>query len=77
MALHKLWLSQKPQRDRAKRPKDERQGNVLMDATRHFLADTYPLGIDFVVELPDELREIFNAWAASRRFDPRVVGQAW
>ena len=73
MALHKLWLSQKPQRDRAKRPKDERQGNVLLDATRHFLADTYPLDIDFVVDLPDELREIFNAWAASRRFDPNAA----
>ena len=74
MALHKLWLSRKPQRDRAKRPKDERQGNVLLDATRHFLADTYSLGVDFVVELPDELREIFNEWAASRRFDPSAVG---
>lgn len=75
MALHKLWLSQKPKRDRTKRPKDERQGNVLLDATRYFLADTYPLDIDFVLELPDELREIFNVWAAARRFDPSAVGQ--
>lgn len=75
MALHKLWLSQKPKRDRTKRPKDERQGNVLLDATRYFLADTYPLDIDFVLELPDELREIFNVWAAARRFDPSAVGE--
>ena len=75
MALHKLWLSQKPQRDRAKRPKHERQANVLLDATRHFLADTYPLNIDFVVELPDELRELFNAGASSRKFDPSRAGQ--
>ena len=75
MALHKLWLSQKPKRDRTKRPKDERQGNVLLDATRYFLADTYPLDIDFVLELPDELREIFNVWAAARRFDPSAAGE--
>lgn len=74
MALHKLWLSRKPSRDRTKRPKDERQGNVLLDATRHFLAATYPLNIDFVVDLPDELREIFNDWAVNRRFDPSAVG---
>lgn len=74
MALHKLWLSQKPKRDRAKRPKDERQGNVLLDATRFFLSDTYPLDIAFVLELPDELRELFNSWAANRRFDPGAVG---
>ena len=70
MALHKLWLSSKPSRDRTKRPKDQRQGNVLLDATRYFLADTYALNTDFVLDLPDELREIFNNWAASRRFDP-------
>ena len=75
MALHKLWLSQKPKRDRTKRPKDERQGNVLLDATRYFLADTHPLDIDFVLELPDELREIFNVWAADRRFDPSAVSE--
>lgn len=70
MALHKLWLSQKPGRNPAKKPKDERQGNVLLDATRYFLADTYPLDLGFVLDLPDELRGIFNAWAQSRQFDP-------
>lgn len=70
MALHKLWLSQKPGRNPAKKPKDERQGNVLLDATRYFLADTYPMDIDFVLELPEELRELFNQWAQSRDFDP-------
>jgi hypothetical protein len=70
MALHKLWLSQKPQRDRNKKPKDERQGNVLLDAARYFLADSHPLDIDFVLSLPDDLRDIFNAWATDRNFDP-------
>jgi hypothetical protein len=72
MALHKLWLSQKPKRDRNKKPKDERQGNVLLDATRYFLADSHPLDIDFVLSLPDDLRDIFNAWATSRQFDHTV-----
>ena len=73
MALHKIWLSQKPKRDRNKKPKDLRQGHVLLDATRYFLADSHPLDIDFVLGLPDELRDIFNAWAADRNFVPRSV----
>jgi hypothetical protein len=70
MALHKLWLSRKPERNSNKRPKDLRQGNVLLDAARHFLVDSYPLDLDFVLELPDELRDIFNEWAQLRGFDP-------
>lgn len=38
MALHELWLSQKPGRSALKKPKDQRQGEVLLDATRFFLA---------------------------------------
>ena len=75
MAMHKLWLAQKPGRNPAKKPKDERQGNVLLDAARYFLKDTYPLDLDFVFALPDELRELFNRWAESRRFDPASADQ--
>ena len=32
MALHKLWLAEKPERNAAKRPKDRRQGDVLLKA---------------------------------------------
>lgn len=70
MAVHKLWLAQKPGRNPAKKAKDERQGTVLLDAVRYFLADTYPLDIDFVLDLPEELRALFNDWAQSREFDP-------
>lgn len=77
MALHKLWLSQKTDRNPVKKPKDERQGNVLLDATRYFLADTYPLDMDFVIGLPEELQSLFNEWASSRGFDPSSVGEAW
>lgn len=70
MALHKLWLSNKPERRDSKKPKDRRQGEVLLDACRHFLRETYPIDIDFVLALPAELRDLFNAWAAKAGFDP-------
>ena len=70
MAMHKLWLSEKPERKAAKKPKDRRQGEVLMDATMHFLKNSHPLDLDFVMDLPEELRPYFNAWASSRNFIP-------
>lgn len=70
MALHKLWLSKKPERHPQKKPKDARQGQVLLDACRYFLADSYPLDIDFVLELPEELRDLFNDWAKEALFEP-------
>ena len=70
MALHKLWLAEKPQRNPAKKTKDMRQGNVLLDAVRYFLSDIYPLDIDFVFALPPELRPIFNEWCHSRSYIP-------
>jgi hypothetical protein len=70
MAVHKLWLSQKSERRDSKKPKDRRQGNVLLDACRYFLGDSYPLDIDFVMDLPSELRDVFHAWATERGFDP-------
>lgn len=70
MALHKLWLAKKPERNAQKRPKDARQGEVLLDACRYFLADAYPLNIDFVLDLPEELRDLFGDWAQQNGFDP-------
>lgn len=70
MALHKLWLARKPERNALKKPKDLRQGNVLLSGCRYFLADSYPIGIDFVLELPAELRDLFSEWAQTNGFDP-------
>lgn len=70
MALHKLWLSKKPERNSSKKPKDARQGEVLLSACRYFLEDTYPMDLDFVFDLPPELRDIFSAWAEDNKFDP-------
>ena len=71
MALHKLWLARKPERNAAKRPKDQRQGEVLLDATRHFLPSSHPLDVGFVMDLPEELRPHFDNWCQSRQFVPQ------
>jgi hypothetical protein len=70
MALHKLWLADKPERKASKKDKDRRQGHVLLDAVRHFMQSSHPLNIDFVLDLPAELQTVFNAWAAERQFVP-------
>ena len=70
MALHKLWLANKPERRADKKEKDRRQGIVLLDATRYFLQASHPLDIDFVLELPDELRLQFDQWCKSSKFIP-------
>ncbi len=74
MALHKLWLARKPERNALKRPKDQRQGDVLLSACRYFLADSYPMDIDFVLELPTELRDLFSEWAQASGYDPLNPG---
>ncbi len=70
MALHKLWLADKPERRADKKEKDRRQGYVLLDATRYFLQASHPLNIDFVLDLPEELRHIFDQWCLSAQYTP-------
>lgn len=70
MALHKLWLARKPERSATKRPKDRAQGELLLDAARERMAIAYPLDVDFVLSLPEELRALFDAWASSRGHVP-------
>lgn len=70
MALHKLWLADKPERRSDKRGKDRRQGTVLLDAARYFLQASHPLNIDFVLELPQELRHHFDQWCHEAGFVP-------
>jgi hypothetical protein len=71
MALHKLWLADKPERNPAKRDKDRRQGDVLMDAVRHFMQASHPINVDFVLDLPEDLRPTFDQWCAARQFIPQ------
>ena len=71
MALHKLWLADKPERRADKKEKDRRQGTVLLDAARYFLQASHPLNIDFVLELPEELRLYFDQWCLDAGFIPQ------
>ena len=70
MGLYKLWLADKPQRNPVKRDKDRRQGDVLLDAVRHFMQASHPLNVDFVFSVPDDLRPTFDRWCAERQFIP-------
>jgi hypothetical protein len=55
-ALHKLWLSQQKSRERAKRGKDQAQGEVLLEAIAAHMPH-YRLDKVFARRLPDELRK--------------------
>lgn len=70
MALHKLWLADKPQRNPLKKDKDRRQGFVLLDAVCFFLETSHPMNVDFVFKLPVELRPLFDRWCAQSGFIP-------
>ncbi len=70
MALHKLWLAEKPERSAAKRPKDRLQGDMLLDAVQQFMSSAFPLDSDFILDLPDVLRPHFDRWCAERNFVP-------
>lgn len=70
MGLHKLWLADKPERNLVKRDKDRRQGDVLLDAVRHFMPQSHPLDVDFLFAVPHDLRPTFDAWCAERQFIP-------
>ena len=70
MGLHKLWLADKPERSPVKRDKDRRQGDVLLDAVRHFMQASHPINVDFVFAIPDDLRPTFDQWCVARQFVP-------
>jgi len=70
MALLKIWLSKKPERNPLKVAKDRRQGESLLLATANSLQSSHPIDIDFVLGLPEELMPVFNEWAASNAFIP-------
>jgi hypothetical protein len=73
MALHKLWLADKPERNANKRDKDRVQGNILLDAIRGYMTISYPLDLDFVLDLPEELIAHFSRWAEQNKFVPGKV----
>lgn len=64
-ALQKLWMSEKPERDPQKKPKDRKQGSALLDAVwltmRH-----YPIDDAFYGDLPDVLKPHLERWDAQK-----------
>ncbi len=78
MGLHKLWLSTKDSRKATKRDKDARQGDLLLDAVARNMRSAYPLDLEFVLALPEELLPVFNAWAGRHAYvPPKTVTPDW
>ncbi len=76
MAVHKLWLSRKPERNPAKKGKDARQGSVLLDAARYFLQDSYPLDVRLRAEPAQRVARALHRMGRGQRFrsDEACVG---
>jgi hypothetical protein len=65
-ALHKLWLSKRPNRIReGKAPKDAAQGRMLLQAIRESMPH-YPIDEALIESLPGALRQVFDAFQAER-----------
>ena len=60
-ALQKLWMSEKPERNPQKKPKDRKQGIALLNAVWQAMPH-YELGPAFFDELPDALKPHFELW---------------
>ncbi len=76
MALHKLWLSQKPRRAAVERPKDQAQGLLLLRAVIEAMQG-YPVADAFLAAVPAELRGFLRMgidWALAHH-SPPVAGE--
>jgi len=74
-ALQKLWMADKPQRNALKRPKDRRQGMLLLDAVAEAMPH-YPLDESFEVQLPGELSGYLPTGIARDRSGTCPSGEA-
>ncbi|WP_304560207.1 GSU2403 family nucleotidyltransferase fold protein [Sphingomonas immobilis] len=72
-ALQKLWMAEQKKRNPQKRPKDHKQGMLLLDAVAEAMPQ-YPLDAGFEAQLPGELAPFFAAWSAQR---PPPVLPSW
>ncbi len=61
MALHKMWLSKQAKRRSDKRPKDARQGALLLQAVIDRMP-AWPVDHAFEAEIPSELQPIYREW---------------
>ena len=65
-ALQKLWMADQPKRNALKRPKDRKQGAMLLDAIAQAIPQ-YPLDSAFEVGLPGDLVLRFDDWKQTRQ----------
>lgn len=65
-ALQKLWMAEQSKRNALKRPKDRKQGIMLLDAAAQAMPQ-YPLDRAFEVGLPGDLAPLFDRWKAGAR----------
>lgn len=61
MALHKLWLADKPDRNPKKTPKDREQGRRLAAAVVELMPG-FPVDAAFRSEVPEELQRYLGAF---------------
>ena len=59
--LHKLWLSQKPERNRHKIGKDKQQGTAVLDLVRNHMP-RFPIDAKFETQIPSLLMPHYEAW---------------
>ena len=60
-ALQKLWMAGQPKRNALKRPKDRKQGTMLLDVIAQTMPQ-YPLDSAFEAGLPGDLAPQFYQW---------------
>jgi hypothetical protein len=65
-ALQKLWMAQQTKRNALKRPKDRKQGIMLLDAVKQAMP-LYPVDSTFEATLPGDLSPLFDQWKAGSR----------
>lgn len=64
-ALQKFWLSEKPERNALKKPKDALQGTALLNAVANHMP-RFALDDEFQRSLPEELAPHFAKWLETR-----------
>lgn len=69
MALHKIWLSKKPERNKLKVNKDFNQGTALFDLVLNKMSYEYPFDNSFEKELPKELLDIYKNLISNSKTD--------
>ena len=70
MALHKIWLSQKPERNKLKVTKDFKQGDRLLNLVMEKMQYEYPIDTQFVSLLPNELKSILDKYIVPKKIRP-------